>query len=194
MQLDFSAAFDRVCHSALLFMLQAVGVGGSLLSVLRDFLSDRTMRVALDGSSSDGVNVVSGVLQGSVLGPRLFVLYTRDMFGVVSNSMFNYADDSTLVAVVKSPGDRQRVAQSLKRDLVAVSEWSRRWNMRLNPAKTKTMIVSKSRTVKPVPPASLTPHQIQLLSFVLQCSNCIAIVVLSVSLSDCLSVRLSVHV
>ena len=66
-ELDFSAAFDRVCHSALLLMLQAVGVGGSLLSVLRDFLSARTMRVTLDGSSSNGVNMVSGVL-GSVLG------------------------------------------------------------------------------------------------------------------------------
>ena len=91
-------------------MLQAVDVGGSLLSVLRDFLSAHTMRVTLDGSSSNGVNIVSGVPQGSVLGPLLFVLYTRDMFSVVENSMFNYADDSTLVAVVKSPGDRQRVA------------------------------------------------------------------------------------
>ena len=94
-QLDFSAAFDRVCHSALLFMLQALGVGGSLLSVHRDFLSARTMRVTLDGSSSDGVNMVSGVPHGSVLGPLLFVLYTRDIFSVVENSMFNYADDST---------------------------------------------------------------------------------------------------
>ena len=65
------------------------------------------------------------------------------MFNIVENSMFNYADDSTLVAVVKSPGDRQRVAESLNRDLVAVSEWCRRWNMRLNPTKTKIMIVSR---------------------------------------------------
>ena len=68
------------------------------------------MKVTLDGSSSDSVDVVSGVPQGSVLGPLLFVLYTRDMFEVVENMMFNYADDSTLVATVKCPGDRQRVA------------------------------------------------------------------------------------
>ena len=54
------------------------------------------------------------------------------------------------MAVVKSPGDRQRVAECLNRDLVAVSERCRRWNMKLNPAKTKIMIVSRSRTVEPV--------------------------------------------
>ena len=113
-------------------MLQAVGVGVSLLSELCDFLSARTMRVTLDGSFNDDVNMVSGVPQGSVLGRLLFVLYTRNMFSVVENSMFIYAGDSTLVAVVKSPGDRQRVAECLNRDLVAVSEWCRRWNMKLN--------------------------------------------------------------
>ena len=99
-QLDFSAAFDRVSHPGLVYKLQAAGVGGHLLSVQRNFLAERTMRVVLVGCASPCVDVVSGVPQGSVIGPLLFVVYTRDLFDVVENMMFNYADDSTLVAVI----------------------------------------------------------------------------------------------
>ena len=71
----------------------------------------------VDGCRSKLVNVVSGVPQGSVLGPLLFLLYTAELFSVVENKLFCYAEDSTLVAVVPSPGESLAVSESMNRDL-----------------------------------------------------------------------------
>ena len=107
----------------------------------------------VDGCRSKLVNIVSGVPQGSVLGPLLFLLYTSELFSILENKLIGYADDSTLIAVVPTPGIRVAVAESLGRDLVRVSEWCDIWGMKLNASKTKTMIVSRSRTMHPRSPA-----------------------------------------
>ena len=75
-QIDFSAAFDRVNHQGILFKLCSVGVGGSVLSVLTQFISNRSQNVVVDGCRSKLVNMVSGVPQGNILGAQLFLLYT----------------------------------------------------------------------------------------------------------------------
>ena len=106
----------------------------------------------VDGCRSKLVNIVSGVPQGSVLGPLLFLLYTSELFSTVENKLIGYADDSTLMAVVPSPGVRVAVAESLFRDLGRVSEWCGLWGMKLNESKTKTMIVSRSQTMHPQSP------------------------------------------
>ena len=108
-QIDFSAAFDRVNHQGILVKLCSVGVGGSVLSVLTQFLSNRSQYVVVDGCRKKLVNVVSGVPQGSILGPQLFLLHTAELFSIVENKLFGYADESTLVAVVPSPGERVAV-------------------------------------------------------------------------------------
>ena len=122
-QIDFSAAFDRVNHLGILNKLCSVGIGGSVLSILTQFLSNRSQQVMVDGCQSKLVNVVSGVPQGSVLGPLLFLLYTSKLFSILENKLIGYADDSTLMAVVPSPGVRVAVAESLIRDLGRVSQW-----------------------------------------------------------------------
>ena len=103
----------------------------------------------MDGCRSKLVNVVPGVPQGSVLGPQLFLLYTAELFSIVENKLCGYADESTLVAVVPSPGERATVSESMNRDLTRVSVWCNLWGMILNASKTKTMIASRSRTVHP---------------------------------------------
>ena len=86
------------------------------------------------------------------MGPLLFHLYTSEIFSILENKLIGYADDSTLIAVVPSPGVRVAVAESLIRDLGRVSEWCDLWGMKLNASKTKTMIVSRSRTMHPESP------------------------------------------
>jgi hypothetical protein len=154
-QIDFSAAFDRVNHRGLLYKLQCLGIGGSLLSIITQFLSNRKQAVVVDGSSSSLVNVVSGVPQGSVLGPLLFILYTSEMFSITENTLVGYADDSTLIADISRPAARPDVEASLLRDLHAIEQWCSNWGMLLNPKKTKSLIISRSRTVVP-PHASLS--------------------------------------
>ena len=108
-QIDFSTAFDRVNHVGILYKLYSVGIGGSVLSILTQFLSNRSQQVMVDGYQSNLVNVVSGVPQGSVVGPLLFLLYTSGLFPILENKLIGYADDSTLMAVVPSPGVRVAV-------------------------------------------------------------------------------------
>ena len=75
----------------------------------------------VDGCRSKLVNVVSGVTQGSVLGPLLFLLYTSKLFSILENRLIGYADDSTLMAVVPFPGVRVALAESLICDVGRVS-------------------------------------------------------------------------
>ena len=77
-----------------------------MLSVLTRFLSNRSQYVLVDGCRSKLVNVVSGMPQGIVLGPLLFLLYTSELFSILENKLIGDADDSTLIAVVLSPGVR----------------------------------------------------------------------------------------
>ena len=89
---------------------------------------------------------------GSVLGKFLFLLYTSELFSILENKLIGYADDSTFMAVLPSPGIRVAVAESLIRDLGRVSEWCDLCGMKLNASKTNTMIVSMSRTMHPKSP------------------------------------------
>ena len=87
-----------------------MGIGGFVLSILTQFLSNRLQHVMMDGCRSKLVDVVSRVLQGSVLGPLLFLLYISELFSILKNKLIGYADASTLMAIVPSPGVRVTVA------------------------------------------------------------------------------------
>ena len=156
LQIDFRAAQPLISvqpfnHLGILCKPCSVGIGGSVLSILTQFLSNRSQHVMVDGCRRKLVNVVSGVPLGSVLGPLLFS-YTLRSFTILENKLSGYADDSTLMAVVPSTGVRVAVVESLIRDLGRVSEWCDLWGMKLNANKTKTVIVSKSSTMHPQSP------------------------------------------
>ena len=169
---DFSATFDRVNHQGILYKLCSVGIEGSVLSILTQFQSNQSHNVMVDGCRTKLVNVVSGVPQGSVFGPLMFILYTSELFSILENMLIGYAGDSTLIAIVPSLGVKVRVAESLSRDLVKVSEWCDFWHAtnesktktrtktetktktkNKTKNKTKTKIVSRSRTMHPQSPA-----------------------------------------
>ena len=106
----------------------------------------------VDGCQSKLANVVSGVPQGSVFGQLLFLLYTSELFSILENKLIGYADDSTLIAIVPSPGNKVTVAESLIRDLRRVSELCDLWRMNLIASKTKSMILSRSHAMHPKSP------------------------------------------
>ena len=86
-QINFSAAFDRVNHQGILYRLCSVGIGGSVLSILTQFLSNWSQHVMVDNCRSKLVDVVSGVPQGSILGQLLFLLYTLELSSILENKL-----------------------------------------------------------------------------------------------------------
>ena len=104
----------------MLYELRPIDVGGQYFSILSQFLRDRRQRVCLDGKDSVSVDVVSRSLQGSILGPLLFILYTYELFPIVEKHMVGNANDTTIYAVIPKPLSRPQVMESLNRDLVAI--------------------------------------------------------------------------
>ena len=118
--LDFKKAFDKVPHSRLFYKLHHYGIRGSLLLWIKGFLTNRTQRVVLDNKERHSTKVLSGVLQGTVLAPLLFLLYVNDLPECVYNKIKLYADDVLLYSVICSKADCIR----LQEDLNLLNQWS----------------------------------------------------------------------
>ena len=101
--LDFSKAFDSVPHQRLLMKLEGYGIRGTLLAWIQDFLVDRNQRVVINGMKSLPALVLSGIPQGSVLGPLLFILFVNDMPDVVKSHIQMFADDTKVYREVNNP-------------------------------------------------------------------------------------------
>ena len=133
--LDFAKAFDKVSHELLLVKLSAYGIPGLLTSWIRAFLRDRKQRVVIGDSRSEWIPVTSGVPQGSVLGPLLFVIFITDLPEACSSICKLYADDTKLMSSVHRPG----LMDILQKDLDSLVEWSSKWLMNFNLEKCVVM-------------------------------------------------------
>lgn len=138
--LDFAKAFDTVPHERLLYKLQAYGIEGKLLDWIRAFLTNRQQQVRVGSSLSSWAPVISGIPQGSVLGPTLFLVYINDLPDVVSNIVKLFADDSKVYRVISNPED----CSSLQEDLDSLQQWSEQWLLRFNVEKCKCMHLGKA--------------------------------------------------
>ena len=140
--LDFSKAFDKVAHNRLKHKLDFYGIRGNLLGWLESFLSNRTQQVVVGGTYSSCSAVTSGVPQGSVLGPVLFLLYINDITTNIHSQLRLFADDCLVYRLINSTDDHQ-IFQS---DLDTLSTWTRRWQMEFNVSKCKILQVSTCYT------------------------------------------------
>lgn len=138
--LDFSKAFDKVCHQLLLHKLSNLNLDRNVLQWIESFLTRRTQFVHANGFNSSFSEVRSGVPQGSVLGPLLFLIYINDLPSKLCSNIHLFADDCVIFRKINNSDDI-RILQS---DLTAVSNWCQTWLMELNINKCKVMHVSRN--------------------------------------------------
>ena len=145
--LDLSKAFDTVPHRELLGKLECYGVEGEILAWTGDFLQGRTQSVLVDGIRSREEAVLSGVPQGTVYGPLLFLVYINDMAELVSpgTSIRLFADDTILYRVTDTLEDQI----ILQRDLQKLEKWAKDWGMKFNAGKCHVLTVNKGPQRKP---------------------------------------------
>ena len=138
--LDFLKAFDTVAHNKLLLKLEHLGIQSNTYSWIQAWLTSRTQKVVVEGETSNSLNVVSGVLQGTVLGPLMFLLYINDLSAGINSPIRLFADDCVLYRVIKTAKDHE----CLQQDLNTLVEWTKQWQMILNPAKCVTLNCTRS--------------------------------------------------
>ena len=139
--MDFSKAFDKVGHQRLLHKLDFYGIRGKNLKWIQSFLQGRSQRVLLDGNRSSSIAVESGVPQGSVLGPCLFLFYINDLPNGLASNVRLFADDAISYMTIENQHD----AQNLQHDLNKIGGWAQQWMMVLNTDKCKVLTISRKR-------------------------------------------------
>ena len=133
--LDFQKAFDKVPHLRLLNKIKAYGITGDVLRWIGEWLKDREQRVVINGIMSAWIYVVSGVHQGSILGPLLFLIFVNDIDKNIVNKLLKFADDTKLCGKVSSDSD----VDQMQADLRQLFDWSIDWQMLFNVDKCKTV-------------------------------------------------------
>jgi len=133
--LDFQKVFNKVPHRRLMRKINAMGITGDVCNWIEDWLNDREQRVVLLESHSEWKNVKSGVPQGSVLGPLLFLIYINNIDDSVCAKLLKFADDMKVFSVVSTKND----IDSLQIDLINLGKWSQEWLMLFNIDKCKVM-------------------------------------------------------
>ena len=142
--LDFRKAFDLVSHKHLIYKMSKYGIKGQILKWVEEFLSNRSQRVLIRGTASTSQKVTSGVPQGSVLGPVLFLIFINDLPLKVLSPLSLFADDSKIFTRIVSSENEDKVYENtgkdvLQQDLANVLEWAKKWKMEFNVDKCKIM-------------------------------------------------------
>ena len=141
--LDFRKAFDLVSHKHLLLKLEKHGIKGQILNWIKAFLENRRQKVVIRGYESDELDVLSGVPQGSVLGPILFLLFINDLPKCTTCPVCLFADDSKIYCRVprvnNGKPELEGAHEALQNDLKELHKWATKWKMSFNVNKCKIM-------------------------------------------------------
>ena len=138
--LDYSKAFDTVPHKCLIQQVKSFGIKGEALQWIEAFLSNRRQRVRVNGKLSGFKPVLSGVPQGSILGPILFTIFVNDIPEEINNIISMYADDTKIYAAIASDME----SNSLAEDLKATEEWAKKMQMKFHAGKCKVMHIGRT--------------------------------------------------
>ena len=143
--LDLSKAFDKVNHRILLHKLEKMNITGKINNWVKTFLTTRSQYVVVNGKKSEPAHVKSGVPQGTVLGPALFIIYMNNITEVVNSTIIKmFADDSKLISSVKSPEDRNKIIT----DLTALINWTENNSMQFNDTKFQLLQIGPNKDLK----------------------------------------------
>jgi hypothetical protein len=137
--MDYQKAYDAVPHKRLHNKLTSYGIHEQLIAWIDNFLSNRVQQVGVNGERSAWHNVTSGIPQGSVLVPLLFVIFINDLPETVNSDAYLFADDTKIFKIIKSSDD----STILQEDLTKLEEWSDTWLLRFHPDKCKNMHIGK---------------------------------------------------
>ena len=140
--LDLSKAYDRICHTRLIYKLRKIGIKGTLLKWIESYLSDRSQRVVYGGTTSDFIKIFGSVPQGSILSSLLFLIYLIDIEAGIKSDMFMFADD---VALMNKFKNKNNLEVEINADLEKLNDWAYTWNMDFNPAKTEMIVFSNKK-------------------------------------------------
>ena len=137
--LDYQKAFDTVPHKRLISKLYAYNIDEKIINWIKYYLSERKQYVEINGQKSEWQKVTSGIPQGSVLGPLLFLIYINDLPDGITSTIYMYADDTKLYREIKSPDDHQ----ILQNDLSKLCTWSKKWLLKFHPKKCSCLTIGK---------------------------------------------------
>ena len=143
--LDFQKAFDKVPHQRLLIKLKSHGMGVNIVTWIQNWLTDRRQRVSVEGETSAWTAVHSGVPQGSVLGPLLFLVYINDLEDGVASNILKFADDTKIFRRVQT----RQECRTLQDDLNRLDQWSAKWQMLFNQSKCKCLHIGRANGKEP---------------------------------------------
>jgi len=149
---DFEKAFDTVPHKRLMIKIRAYGFHEQVCKWIEDFLKDRKQRVTVNGKTSAWEEIISGITQGSVMGPLLFVIFINDLPDILEvviveeiqeesnqSKLALFADDSKVSRILEN---KERDEERLQEDLQKIKEWSLIWQLKFNPDKLKHLHLS----------------------------------------------------
>lgn len=139
--IDFKKAFDVVDHNLLVRKLNSFNINPRIVKWIQEYLNLRSQYVVVNGAASETIDVTSGVPQGLVLGPLLFLVYINDVAENITSYMRLFADDCVVHREIRSEEDNY----ALQRDLFRIQRWCQEWNMKLNLGKTVHMCFSRKQ-------------------------------------------------
>ena len=160
--IDFQKAFDCVNHIALTDELHSIGISGSFYEWLLNYLENRKQFVTVNGSNSELLEIDTGVPQGSLLGPRLYIIYSNDLPGATTNaSVEMFADDTTVFCIGNTVDE---VLLKIQKAIANINKWARDNFMTIHPAKTELMLLSKSKFIGSLLKICLGPNEVSFVS------------------------------